>query len=72
MSNEKPCAYCGKSPRTAAHEPFCSPGCQDRDLLQWMNGGYALPASDNEDELHDDVTLDKDGGDSLEARLRPR
>jgi len=54
----KRCAFCGKGPRVAAYGPFCSPGCQDRDLLQWMRGGYALPASDNEDELSDIGRLD--------------
>jgi len=55
---EKACAFCGKGPRVPAYAPFCSPGCQDRDLLQWMRGGYALPASDNEDELSDIARLD--------------
>jgi endogenous inhibitor of DNA gyrase (YacG/DUF329 family) len=58
---EKPCAYCGKSPRTAAYAPFCSRGCQDRDLVQWMREGYVVPASDNEDELSDTRPLDNDG-----------
>ncbi len=58
MSTESTCAYCGKGPRVRAYAPFCSAGCQDRDLLQWMRGGYALPASDNEDELSDNASLD--------------
>lgn len=49
----KPCAYCGKSPPVAEFAPFCSRGCQDRDLVQWMREGYAIPASDHEDELSD-------------------
>jgi endogenous inhibitor of DNA gyrase (YacG/DUF329 family) len=65
MSNapEKRCAYCGKSPRIAAFAPFCSAGCQDRDLVQWMREGYVVPASDNEDELSDMPRLDNDGRD---------
>jgi endogenous inhibitor of DNA gyrase (YacG/DUF329 family) len=55
---EESCAFCGKGPRVPAYAPFCSPGCQDRDLLQWMRGGYVLPASDNEDELSDIGRLD--------------
>jgi hypothetical protein len=47
----------------AAFSPFCSRGCQDRDLLQWMHGGYVVPASDNEDELSDVGGLDKAGTD---------
>jgi len=61
--SERLCAFCGKSPRVPAFSPFCSRGCQDRDLLQWMRGGYALPASDNEDELSDIPALDNGGSD---------
>jgi endogenous inhibitor of DNA gyrase (YacG/DUF329 family) len=57
----KPCAYCGKSPRVAEFAPFCSRGCQDRDLVQWMREGYAIPASDHEDELSDGATPESPG-----------
>ncbi len=36
------CPICDK-PTTLAHAPFCSPGCRDRDLLQWLNEGYRVP-----------------------------
>lgn len=36
------CPICGK-PRSAEHSPFCSTRCRDRDLVQWLEGGYALP-----------------------------
>lgn len=36
------CPICGK-PVVAAHKPFCSRGCTDRDLLQWLGEGYRLP-----------------------------
>ncbi|MFA7604789.1 MAG: DNA gyrase inhibitor YacG [Novosphingobium sp.] len=36
------CPICGK-PRVEAHAPFCSTRCRDRDLLQWLEDGYALP-----------------------------
>ena len=36
------CPICGK-PRTAPHSPFCSKACRDRDLLQWLGDGYAIP-----------------------------
>ena len=55
---ERSCVFCGKSPRVAAFAPFCSRGCQDRDLVQWMREGYVVPASDNEDELSDIGRLD--------------
>ena len=38
----RPCPICGK-PRKAEHTPFCSARCRDRDLLQWLGDGYALP-----------------------------
>ena len=37
------CAVCG-APATPAHAPFCSQGCRDRDLLQWLGEGYRIPA----------------------------
>ena len=36
------CPICGKPPAPAA-APFCSRGCRDRDLLQWLGEGYRLP-----------------------------
>ncbi|WP_019834448.1 DNA gyrase inhibitor YacG [Sphingomonas sp. PR090111-T3T-6A] len=36
------CPICGK-PSVAAHAPFCSQGCRDRDLLQWLGEGYRMP-----------------------------
>ena len=64
---ERLCAYCRKSPRVAAFAPFCSRGCQDRDLVQWMREGYVVAATDNSDELSDEIqrirALDNDGPD---------
>jgi len=28
----------------SAYKPFCSKGCKDRDLLQWLGEGYRIPA----------------------------
>ena len=50
MSNASPerarrgsgCPTCGKPP-VAAHTPFCSQGCRDRDLLQWLSDGHRIP-----------------------------
>ena len=36
------CPICGK-PRNAAQAPFCSTRCRDRDLVRWLDDGYALP-----------------------------
>ncbi len=44
------CPLC-KKPAAAAYTPFCSPGCKDRDLLQWLGEGYrfAGPPADPEE-----------------------
>lgn len=36
------CPMCGK-PRSEVHTPFCSTRCRDRDLVKWLDEGYALP-----------------------------
>lgn len=41
---DKKCPICGK-PRSTDHAPFCSKRCKDRDLLQWLDDGYALPGA---------------------------
>jgi endogenous inhibitor of DNA gyrase (YacG/DUF329 family) len=43
------CPLCRK-PAAAAHLPFCSRGCKDRDLLNWLGEGYRVPARADEDE----------------------
>ena len=40
--SHKRCPICGK-PRAEAHSPFCSKRCRDRDLVRWLDGGYAIP-----------------------------
>jgi len=39
---KRKCPICGK-PRAEQHTPFCSARCRDRDLLKWLDDGYALP-----------------------------
>ncbi|MEH3122141.1 MAG: DNA gyrase inhibitor YacG [Sphingomonas phyllosphaerae] len=36
------CPIC-TAPAVPDHAPFCSRGCKDRDLLQWLGEGYRLP-----------------------------
>lgn len=36
------CPLCAQ-PSAPAHAPFCGQGCRDRDLLNWLNEGYAIP-----------------------------
>ena len=47
------CPICAK-PATPQHTPFCSQGCRDRDLLQWLSDGYRLPDKESEDGLDSD------------------
>ena len=41
-SRGKGCPLCGK-PASAEHKPFCSRGCRDRDLLNWLGDSYRVP-----------------------------
>jgi endogenous inhibitor of DNA gyrase (YacG/DUF329 family) len=36
------CPLCRK-PVVPEHAPFCSQGCRDRDLLNWLGDAYAVP-----------------------------
>jgi uncharacterized protein len=47
-----PCPVCGK-PASAATSPFCSQGCRDRDLLQWLGEGYRVPGPATGDDLEE-------------------
>ena len=44
MAGSKPpkCPVC-RSPASQQWAPFCSAGCKDRDLLQWLGDGYKIP-----------------------------
>ena len=48
------CPICGK-PGDPAFKPFCSRGCKDRDLLQWLGEGYRLPGAAIDPEADDSV-----------------
>ena len=48
------CPICGR-PRDEKYDPFCSRRCADVDLYRWLNGNYAIPASDEPDEERRDV-----------------
>ena len=56
MSAQIKCPLCHK-PSAAAHAPFCSHGCKDRDLLNWLDGAYAAPVRADEEES-DSLGLD--------------
>lgn len=44
------CPICGK-PRVEAHSPFCSTRCRDRDLVRWLEEGYAVPGPPADPEM---------------------
>jgi len=54
-SATKKCPICGR-PRQPEHTPFCSTRCRDRDLVKWLDDGYALPGPrvDPDPERDDD------------------
>ena len=63
-SNENPeakappaCAICGR-PRVDKYNPFCSKRCADVDLYRWLNGNYAIPASEDPDSTDRDASSD--------------
>lgn len=39
------CPICGKKP-AADFRPFCSQACADRDLAQWLTGGYRVASEE--------------------------
>jgi endogenous inhibitor of DNA gyrase (YacG/DUF329 family) len=51
---------CGK-PASAAQKPFCSQGCRDRDLLNWLDEGYRVPGTPADPDL---PSAQEDGLDS--------
>ncbi len=54
------CPLCGK-PADPANRPFCSQGCRDRDLLNWLDEGYRVPGQPADPDL---PLLEQDGLDS--------
>ena len=53
--NAATCPLCGQ-PADPAFRPFCSRGCKDRDLLQWLGEGYRFsgPPADERALFDDD------------------
>lgn len=61
--NRNACPICG-NPVDAAFKPFCSRGCKDRDLLQWMGEGYRLPGKAIDPDEAESVPSGLDSGES--------
>jgi hypothetical protein len=43
------CPLC-RQPARPEHQPFCSRGCKDRDLLNWLGDAYRVPGPPAEDK----------------------
>lgn len=43
------CPACG-APRQHDYRPFCSARCRDRDLAKWIDGDYAIPVVEEEED----------------------
>lgn len=59
-----PCPTCSK-PGMRPHIPFCSARCAQIDLGKWLNGDYAIPAHEAEQDSNIEALLaeaDKDPG----------
>src|SRR3546814_12732975 len=74
MPNKKStdCPVCG---RTQAPEfrPFCSKGCRDRDLLNWLGEGYKVPgpAVPNASERSEERRVGKECVSTCRSRWSP-
>jgi endogenous inhibitor of DNA gyrase (YacG/DUF329 family) len=50
MSPPVLCPICQTRPVDPVFRPFCSKRCADVDLHRWLNGRYAIPVTDDDDE----------------------
>ena len=50
------CPICGR-PRAEKYKPFCSARCADIDLYRWLNGKYAIPASEEGEPGEGEIKL---------------
>ena len=55
------CPLCGKT-TVAAHSPFCSQGCRDRDLLNWLGDSYRVAGPPADETTLGELGPDDDGG----------
>lgn len=47
------CPICRK-PMQPQYRPFCSSRCANVDLQRWLTGGYAVPASEEDEGVPDE------------------
>ena len=50
MAKRNTCPICGKLPELQYKSRFCSRGCKDRDVLNWLGDGYRVPGPPADDE----------------------
>ncbi len=53
------CPICSK-PSDPKARPFCSTRCAQVDLHRWVTGGYAIPATEAQDEDETPLFPDED------------
>ncbi len=58
MSKVDTCPLCKKI-ADPFYRPFCSQGCKDRDLLNWLGEAYRVPSTAN-DADEEESPLDRD------------
>jgi hypothetical protein len=60
------CPLCA-SPAQPRFKPFCSQGCRDRDLLNWLGDAYRVPGPPADPEAREGQIsgLDREGGGPL-------
>jgi hypothetical protein len=49
------CPLCGRGAE-ARFRPFCSKGCRDRDLLNWLGDAYRVPGPPADPEAAQEPT----------------
>ncbi|MGK6354944.1 DNA gyrase inhibitor YacG [Sphingomonas sp. DT-207] len=59
MAKRDGCPVCGK-PTDQEFKPFCSRGCKDRDLLQWLGEGYRIPGERVDPNAQTGLDRDRD------------
>ena len=60
MTIKDPCPLCKRPVTTAEFSPFCSRGCKDRDLLNWLGETYRVELNDDETERETGLDSDSD------------
>ncbi len=55
------CPLCRK-PTSADHAPFCSRGCRDRDLLNWLGDSYRVPGPPADETSLSELGPEGEGG----------